>query len=125
MALFGKPEIPTSYMRSCLLSPKFYSVVNKILARILSSPEHDYSLRVAILRFLNKTMKVDKDFIPLVLNDMDLETFIKINLFNSDSSGISYIFEFLQNFQREHKFCHDLYNILISLAWHNEQPTPL
>lgn len=30
-ALFGKPEIVTSYMRSCLLSPKFYSVVNKVL----------------------------------------------------------------------------------------------
>lgn len=98
VALFGKPEISTSYMRSCLLSPKFYSVVNKVLARILSSSQHDYSLRISILRFLNKTMKVDKDFIPLILGDIDLEKFIKLNLFDQDSSGISYIFEFLQNF---------------------------
>jgi hypothetical protein len=35
--LFGKPEIPLSYMRSCLLSPKFYNVVNRVLARMLSS----------------------------------------------------------------------------------------
>lgn len=35
-ALFGKPEIPLSYMRSCLLSPKFYNVVNRVLARMSS-----------------------------------------------------------------------------------------
>ncbi len=41
--LFGKPEIPLSYMRSCLLSPKFYNVVNHVLAQMLSSPSQDVS----------------------------------------------------------------------------------
>jgi hypothetical protein len=31
-ALFKMQRIPLSYMRSCLLSPKFYNVVNKVLA---------------------------------------------------------------------------------------------
>lgn len=37
--LFGKPEIPLSYMRSCLLSPKFYNVVNRVLAKMVSKEE--------------------------------------------------------------------------------------
>jgi hypothetical protein len=37
--LFGKPEIPLSYMRSCLLSPKFYNVVNRVLARMVSKED--------------------------------------------------------------------------------------
>ena len=27
--LFGNIEIPTAYYRSCLLSPRFFSVINK------------------------------------------------------------------------------------------------
>ena len=37
--LFGKPEIPLSYMRSCLLSPKFYNVVNRVLAKMVSKED--------------------------------------------------------------------------------------
>lgn len=28
------PKVPLSYMRSCLLSPKFYNIVNKVLVKI-------------------------------------------------------------------------------------------
>jgi len=41
--LFGKPEIPLSYMRSCLLFPKFYNVVNRVLAQMLSKGDKEVS----------------------------------------------------------------------------------
>jgi hypothetical protein len=100
-------------MRSCLLSPKYFNVVNQVLAQIISSEKHDYTLRLTILIFLTKILKVDRDFVPLVLAEIDLKNFIKINIFNSDSTGISYVLEFLQNFQRDPTFCKDLFDILI------------
>ena len=87
-ALFGKPEIPLSYMRSCLLSPKFYKVVNSVLARMISSDTSSPHMRSTILHFLNKIIKLDRDIVPLVLNDIDLEAFLKINMFTGESSGI-------------------------------------
>jgi hypothetical protein len=100
-------------MRSCLLSPKFFNVVNKVLAQIISSEAHDHTLRFTVLGFLTKILKVDKDFVPLILSEIDLKNFLKINIFNTDSTGIPQVFEFLQNFQRDPKFCKDLFSILI------------
>lgn len=41
-------------------------------------------------------MKLDRDFVPLVLNDVDLEEFLRINLFYvGDASGIQLVVEFL------------------------------
>ncbi len=47
--LFGKPEIPLSYMRSCLLSPKFYNVVNRVLAKMVSKEDVSQALRQTII----------------------------------------------------------------------------
>jgi hypothetical protein len=40
-------------------------------------------------------MKVDRDFVPLVLKDLNLDLFIHLNLLDSNASGISQVFEFL------------------------------
>ena len=82
-----------SYMRSCLLSPKFYNVVNRVLARIVSAPSGP--LRAAVLQFLNKIMKLDRDFVPLVQNDLDLPMFLAVNLFDGDASGMQLVIDFL------------------------------
>ncbi len=74
--LFNNSTIPTSYLRSCLLSPKFFPVINKVLTQILSKDDSDYHLRSYILKFLNKIMKVDKDFIPLIMNEINIEHFL-------------------------------------------------
>ena len=92
-ALFGQAAIPVSYMRSCLLSPKFYNVVNRVLARIVSAPSGP--LRAAVLQFLNKIMKLDRDFVPLVQNDLDLPMFLAVNLFDGDASGMQLVIDFL------------------------------
>ena len=61
----------------------------------MSSAESDSQLRITILKFMNKIMKVDKDFIPLVFKEIDLAKFIKLNIFGKDTSGIPSVFEFL------------------------------
>lgn len=40
-------------------------------------------------------MKLDRDFVPMVLADLDLEAFLKHNLFYGDASGIALVVEFL------------------------------
>jgi hypothetical protein len=85
-------------MRSCLLSPKFFNVVNKVLASTVSSDMYHSQLRLTIIQFLNKIMKLDRDFIPLVLSEINLVKFLKYNLLDGDNSAIHIIVEFLQNF---------------------------
>lgn len=99
--LFGRPEIPLSYMRSCLLSPKFYNVVNRVLATMASDSSVPSSLRLTIIQFLSKIMKLDRDFVPLILTDLDLKQFLKSNLFFGDISGSQLVVDFMQNFQND------------------------
>jgi len=40
-------------------------------------------------------MKLDRDFIPLVLSDLHLDSFLRINLFEGEPSGIQLVIEFL------------------------------
>ena len=75
-------------MRSCLLSPKYYQVVNRVLTSLISSDEHNLYLRATVIHFLNKIMKLDREFISLILKDINLEKFLKINLFDGDQSNI-------------------------------------
>ena len=58
-------------------------------------------------------MKLDRDFVALVLGDLNLEAFLRINLFEGEASGIQLVVEFLQNFQRDMSFCNHLYKILL------------
>lgn len=118
-------------MRSCLLSPKFYTVVNQVLARMVSSDKESFSLRATILQFLNKIIKLDRDFVPLILEDIDLKKFLRINLFQGEPSGMQLVVDFLQNFQRDITFCDQIYKILIEqlrslpekfLSFHGNQP---
>lgn len=75
-------------MRSCLLSPKFYNVVNRVLAKMVSKEDVSQSLRHTIIQFLCRILKLDKDFSPLILEDLNIAAFIRNNLFLGDPSGI-------------------------------------
>jgi len=75
-------------MRSCLLSPKFYNVVNRVLAKMVSKEDVNLPLRQTIIQFLCRILKLDKDFTPLILEDLNIASFIKSNLFLGDPSGI-------------------------------------
>jgi hypothetical protein len=107
------PEIPLSYMRSCLLSPKFYNVVNRVLAKMASDTSVPSNLRLSIVQFLVKLMKIDRDYVSLILADIDLKQFLRANLFFGDASGSQLVVSFLQNFQTDYAFCLSLYQILI------------
>ena len=43
-------------------------------------------------------MKLDRDFVALVLGDLNLEAFLRINLFEGEASGIQLVVEFLQKY---------------------------
>ena len=70
-------------------------------------------MRQTIIQFLCRILKLDKDFSPLILEDLNIASFIRSNLFLGDPSGIQLVIEFLQNFQRDVTFCSQLYNILL------------
>lgn len=71
-------------------------------------------LRQTIIQFLCRIMKLNKEFISLILSDLDLNEFLSVNVFTGDSSGLQQSIDFLQNFQRDSKFCLTLYSILLS-----------
>eukprot|EP00347_Sterkiella_histriomuscorum_P017580 403348792 len=111
--IFNQGNIPVSYMRSCLLSPKYFNIINKVLAQMTSDQQYSQQLRMTIIQFLNKIMKIDREFIHLIYNEIDLTRFLHLNLFSRDSSGLQLTVEFLQNFQRDFDFCNKLFNLLI------------
>ena len=68
---------------------------------------------MTIIQFLGKIMRLDREFVPLVLKDIDLKQFLCVNLFFGDISGSQLVVSFLQNFQNDYEFCHSLYRILL------------
>ncbi len=62
---------------------------------MLSQGNQNSQLRMTIIHFLNKIMRLDKEFIPLVLREIDLKEFLKISLFDNENSGTQLIVEFL------------------------------
>ena len=78
--MFGNTEIPTSYYRSCLLSPKFFSVINKPITRIAFESRFDLKLRLRVMTFLKRMIKSDHDFCQLVLRELDLKSFLEANI---------------------------------------------
>jgi hypothetical protein len=98
---------------------------------MVSSDKESFSLRATILQFLNKIIKLDRDFVPLILEDIDLKKFLRMNLFQGEPSGMQLVVDFLQNFQRDITFCDQIYKILIEqlrwlpekfLSFHGKQP---
>ena len=83
--LFGNLDIPTSYYRSCLLSPKFFSVINKPITQIPCDARFDLKLRMRVLVFLKHMIKTDHEFCQLVLRELDLKTFIQANIMGQSS----------------------------------------
>ena len=83
--LFGNTEIPTSYYRSCLLSPKFFSVINKPIAKISHDSNFDLKLRMRVMVFLKHMIKRDHEFCQLILNEIDLKSFIEANILGQSS----------------------------------------
>lgn len=59
-------------------------------------------------------MKLSKEFVPLILQDIDLNSFLEVNMFGPTASSIQLVVDFLQNFSREISFCNDLYQILLN-----------
>lgn len=73
----------------------------------------NFHLRQTIIQFLNRIMKLDREFTPVILNDLDLNRFLAVNLFQCDASGMQLVVDFLQNFSRDFDFCNSLYQILL------------
>ena len=114
--LFGNAEIPTYYYRSCLLSPKFFSVINKQVAKIVSDGSFNAKLRLRVMAFLKKIMRTDAEFTSLILKEIDLEAFLRVNIIGDECTTIQQASEFLQSFQAEKDFSLNLYEILIQLV---------
>jgi hypothetical protein len=86
-------------MRSCLLSPKYFGVVNRVLCQKLSENSNsNQTLRLVVIEFLNKLMKMNKEFTSLIRNEINMESFLKVNLFHGDTNSIGLIMEFYTNF---------------------------
>lgn len=86
--LFDNFEIPTSYYRSCLLSPHFFNVINKPITRISFDKKSDLKLRLRVLQFLKHMIKTDSQFCSLILSEIDLKAFVEANIIGQSSQTI-------------------------------------
>jgi hypothetical protein len=102
--------------RSYLISPKYFSVINGVLAAMVFDRKRDRALTAYVMGFLTKLVKHDYDFAALILATLDLRQFIEVNLFTNDQAHIEASVEFLRCFQSEGRFVRDLYEIMIDLV---------
>ena len=98
-SLFGQEEIPSCYYRSCLLTPKFFPVINKQIALIASDPTYNRRLRIRVMNFFKNIMRIDNELTPLVFAQIELEKFLQTNVIGQDNSSITAACDFLQSFQ--------------------------
>jgi hypothetical protein len=108
-------QIPPLY-RSYLISPKYFSAINKVLSTMIFDSKYDRALTAYIMSFLTKLIQNDYQFAALILETIDLRSFITVNLLTNDQAHIQASVDFLRCFQTEGKFVRDLYEILIELV---------
>lgn len=111
--MFGNSDIPTTFHRSCLLSPKYFNVINKQIASLVSNKKVGQQVRFRALAFLKQIMRIDPDFVALILKEIDLKEFLKTNIIHGDSLNILQSTDLLQSFQSDASFCNTLYECLI------------
>jgi len=90
-------QIPPLY-RSYLISPKYFSVVNKVLSTMIFDSKYDRALTSYIMQFLTKLIHEDYQFAGLILETIDLRRFITVNLLTNDQAHIQASVEFLRCF---------------------------
>ena len=90
-------QIPPLY-RSYLISPKYFSVINQVLASMTFESKYDKALISYIMQFLTKLVKNDYQFAGLILDTIDLRKFITVNLLANDQAHIQATAEFLRCF---------------------------
>lgn len=90
-------QIPPLY-RSYLISPKYFHVINKVLATMVFDSKYDKALTAYIMEFLTKLVKNDFQFAGLILDTVDLRKFIEVNLLTNDQAHIQASVEFLRCF---------------------------
>ena len=70
--------------RSYLISPKYFNVINQVLACMIFDSKYDKALISYIMQFLTKLIKNDYQFAGLILETIDLRKFITVNLLTND-----------------------------------------
>jgi hypothetical protein len=77
------------------MTPKFFPVINKQIAKIASDSSFSRRLRIRSMAFLKHIMKLDSDLISLVFSQINIDQFLKTNIIGQDSNCISSACEFL------------------------------
>ena len=87
-SLFGQEEIPSCLYRSCLLSPKFFPVINKQIASIVSNPAFSRRLRIRVMNFFKNILRLDPELAPFIFAEIDLSRFLQTNIIGQDNGCI-------------------------------------
>ena len=67
-----------------MISPKYFNVINQVLASMIFESKYDKALISYIMQFLTKLIKNDYQFAGLILETIDLRKFITVNLLAND-----------------------------------------
>lgn len=76
-------QIPPLY-RSYLISPKYFSIINQVLATMVSDSRYDRALTSYIMQFLTRLVKNNHQFAALILDTIDLRKFITQNMLTNE-----------------------------------------
>ena len=79
-----------------MISPKYFNVINQVLASMIFESKYDKALILYIIKFLTKLIKSNYQFAGLILDSIDLRRFITINLLAIYEDHIQATLEFFK-----------------------------
>jgi len=91
-------NVSSSYLWKCMNEPELFDRVNKALCELVCMPDRDHNDRIKAMTLLRKILETSPEQSELVRKNINLERFIRVNLYNEQTE--SYAMKFLQLYQQ-------------------------
>ncbi len=104
-------HISSSYLWKCMNEPELFGRVNKALCELVCMSDRDYNDRIKAMSLLRKIVECGQEQFELVRKHIDLEKFIKANVYQEQTENFA--MRFLQLFQQFPDFTAQLHDFAV------------
>eukprot|EP01022_Parablepharisma_sp_SALTPOND_P020985 TRINITY_DN395_c0_g1_i1.p1 TRINITY_DN395_c0_g1~~TRINITY_DN395_c0_g1_i1.p1 ORF type:complete len:5656 (-),score=802.26 TRINITY_DN395_c0_g1_i1:1614-18581(-) len=104
-------KVASTYLWKCMNEPELFNRVNKALCDLVCMADRDYNDRIKTMSLLRKIIESSPEQAELVRKNVNIEKFIKANVYQEQTEGFA--LKFLQLFQQFPDFGTKLHNFAI------------